>query len=547
MTNLNGNNKNSISVVIPIKDEIQSLVICLRSIFDQRIFPEEIFVVGKKIDLDLTKKSLNKSEQKKINFVQSTGDKNDARNDGINKSKSNYILYLDHDMRMSRGLIGDLKSKSLKYDALVIPEKGLGGNFFAKVKKFERSMIVFDSATTTPRFYRKDIFKKNEPFSSRFGLLDEWGFGQKLKSKNASFSTSFAFLYVDEGKLSLFENINRKYSRGLWMKKFLDIDRKEALRRTNPVSRGTKFYLKKFDKLFEEPALFTSLLLLKAIDLSAFFVGFLVGIIFPPKNFQLTDSEQQFFEVHDKLGKKYLQNMFLRTKWARYVDIVEKQMVDEMFGLSKAKSSKEKILDMGVGPGRWSSHFVEMGFEKVVGLDISKEMISVSKKHVDSNRYEGKVGNIDNLPFEDSSFEKLMCFRTFKYSKRPGEALKEARRVMKKGGLYLLEISNLSVQNRLLKMMSKIYLSIFPGTKVESKLRYFSKGSFYTKEEIINMAKKAKLINVESKYLFMFPSVSFPEKFDRLLFPLTKKIDSLLMKILPHNLFARSIVVLFKK
>jgi|GEM_PF-4832385 len=537
----------TLSVVIPIKDAYESLVLCVKSIFKQSVFPDEIYIIGKKIDIDLFKKRFKVSEINKIDFIELDVDKNDARNAGIEKSKSTHILYLDHDMRLSRDLIKDLKKKASHYDALVIPERGMGTNYYSKIKKLERNLIMYDSATTTPRFYRKNLFSKEKPFSDKFGLLDEWGFGQRLKSKKAKVSVSSECIYVDEGSVTVINNFKKKFKRGLWMKKFLDIDKDEALRRTNPISRGIKFYLKNFGFFIQSPIIFTSLILLKFLDLTAFFVGFITGIIFPPKKFSEIDAEKQFFEVHDKLGKKYLQVMFKNSKWSKYIDLTEKQSVKKSLKIVKNKVTNEIVLDMGVGPGRWSRWLIDEGFGKVVGLDISSNMVKESTNYIKNDRFVGVVGNIDNLPFLNSYFDKIICFRTFKYSQRPLQCLREARRVLKKDGIFLLEVSNNSLQNIFLKLFSKIYLYFFPNTKTNSRIRYFSETEFYSKERVITLAKKANLKNTNNFYLFVLPSVSLPRKVDCFLYPLLKLFDNVFFAIMPRKLFSRSIVFLFKK
>jgi ubiquinone/menaquinone biosynthesis C-methylase UbiE len=87
------------------------------------------------------------------------------------------------------------------------------------------------------------------------------------------------------------------------------------------------------------------------------------------------------------------------------------------------------ILDLGCGDGRITNVLVKK-YEHVCGLDSSEEAL----KHVVSEK---KLGSLDSLPFEDKSFDTILCsevlehlpFRTY------NKALQEMERV---AGKYIL-------------------------------------------------------------------------------------------------------------
>lgn len=264
--------KKKVSVVIPYKDEsvARQMKDCVKSLLIQSVPPFEIIVVGAK----------NLKLGRFVKYIRSLGDKNQARNIGIVHSRGDYILYLDHDMVAEPDLIEDCLSLTRDFDAIIIPERGLGGNFWQNCQKLEKELIKYDIHTVTPRFYRRLLFKKNElPFDDRFGLLDEWGFNHKLQKIKAGIGYSRSFLKVKQNNVTLKNEIKNKFSRGYWMKNFYAIDKNEAWIRINPLERGVIFYGRRFYYLFKEPIYFPGLILLKTIDFIAFMTGYVYGLL----------------------------------------------------------------------------------------------------------------------------------------------------------------------------------------------------------------------------------------------------------------------------
>lgn len=264
--------KNRVSVVIPYKDELAAYQMrdCIKSLLIQTVPPYEIIAVGK-IDLKFGRL---------IKHIKSLGDKNQARNIGIEHASGDYILYLDHDMITEPNLIENCLSLVPRYDAVIIPEKGQGGNFWENCQKLEKELIKYDIHTVTPRFYKRLLFKKGElPFDGRFGLLDEWGFNHKLVKIKAKIGYSQSCLNVKQNGLTLKNEIKNKFHRGYWMKNFYAIDKNEAWVRINPIERGFFFYGKRLIYLFKEPIYFPGLILLKTIDFIAFMAGYIYGIL----------------------------------------------------------------------------------------------------------------------------------------------------------------------------------------------------------------------------------------------------------------------------
>lgn len=530
--------KNRVSVVIPYKDGSAALQTrdCIKSLLTQTILPYEIIVVGAK-DLKFGRH---------VKHIKSLGDKNKARNIGIVHASGDYILYLDHDMVASRKLLEDCLKLSLKYQAIIIPEKGSGGNFWQNCKKLEKHLIRYDIYTVTSRFYKKSIFMDNEePFDSSLGLLDEWGFNNKLIKKRIAVGYSSEYVLVSENNFNLKTEVLNKFERGKWMNYFYKVDKDEAWRRVNPIRRGLLFYGKKLDYLFKDPLHFLGLIFLKTVDLASFTLGYVYVLLLKRRNRNLIHNVD-IRSFYDEISGDYLKKMFISNRWNRFVDWKEKDLVKKIWNLDKdGNLNKQFILDLGMGPGRWSKLFLSYDFSRVYGLDISPKMVKKATKYVNSTKFFPRVGDISKLTqlFKNGYFDKIFCFRTFKYLDDPLKALLEIENVCKSGGSIIIEVSNKSILNILFKFFSKF----MTDRSLNKNMGYFKAAKFYSQKEMSKLISEAGL-EVESVHpLFVLPSIRYPSIIDRHLVDVMILIDNLLTKYLPSNSFARSWVFLIRK
>jgi ubiquinone/menaquinone biosynthesis C-methylase UbiE len=106
-------------------------------------------------------------------------------------------------------------------------------------------------------------------------------------------------------------------------------------------------------------------------------------------------------------------------------------------GLKDAKS----ILDVGCGSGMVTRDIANLTKEKVVGIDGSKDMIDVAKGVLkDYKNVELKVGNAEDLPFDDNIFDLVTCNLVLMWAKNPQNVVNEMTRVTKLGGVVLASL-----------------------------------------------------------------------------------------------------------
>ena len=107
----------------------------------------------------------------------------------------------------------------------------------------------------------------------------------------------------------------------------------------------------------------------------------------------------------------------------------------------------KKILDIATGTGDLVLMMAELNPDKIVGLDISPGMLEVGKQKVNkanlSDKIEMVVGDSENIPFEDNTFDAITVSFGVRNFENLDKGLTEIYRVLRPGGKFVvLETSN---------------------------------------------------------------------------------------------------------
>ncbi len=99
----------------------------------------------------------------------------------------------------------------------------------------------------------------------------------------------------------------------------------------------------------------------------------------------------------------------------------------------------EVILDLACGQGFFCREFAAFG-AKVIGVDISSELIDIAKKRLSNSEIRYYVGSADNIPFiKDQTIDKTTIILSLQNIDNINGVIKECARVLKlKGILYLV-------------------------------------------------------------------------------------------------------------
>lgn len=108
--------------------------------------------------------------------------------------------------------------------------------------------------------------------------------------------------------------------------------------------------------------------------------------------------------------------------------------------------SPGRVLDVATGTGDLAIMAATMGVAKIVGVDISEEMLRVGQQKIDARSLDDRItlqkGDAERLPFSDSQFDAAMVAFGVRNFEDLSEGLSQIYRVIRPGGrLVVLEFS----------------------------------------------------------------------------------------------------------
>jgi methionine biosynthesis protein MetW len=104
-----------------------------------------------------------------------------------------------------------------------------------------------------------------------------------------------------------------------------------------------------------------------------------------------------------------------------------------------------RCLDLGCGDGRMSGLWLQQRRCEYIGVDIAQNAVRAARaRGLEAVRVE----DASQLPFENDSFDAVVCIEVIEHLFEPQMALREALRVMKPGGVLLVTTPNVAYWRR---------------------------------------------------------------------------------------------------
>jgi len=142
----------------------------------------------------------------------------------------------------------------------------------------------------------------------------------------------------------------------------------------------------------------------------------------------------------DRWGKKR-RIMRCYDVTARIYDMryAEEQTAKIKAALKNMKLTKRNYaLDVGCGTGILFNYVADR-VNNIVGLDISKKMLAKARDNAHNSQNICLVAaDADNMPFRDSSFERVFAFTLIQNMPSPVRTLKEIERVAAQNALFVI-------------------------------------------------------------------------------------------------------------
>jgi hypothetical protein len=102
------------------------------------------------------------------------------------------------------------------------------------------------------------------------------------------------------------------------------------------------------------------------------------------------------------------------------------------------------VLDAGCGVGYGAEMIARAGASRVVGIDLAPEAIAAASERV-GEMADFQVGDVQDLPFDEGSFDLVVCFEVLEHLEDPEPAITALKDVLREGGLLIVSSPNRGV------------------------------------------------------------------------------------------------------
>jgi len=150
----------------------------------------------------------------------------------------------------------------------------------------------------------------------------------------------------------------------------------------------------------------------------------------------------------------------------------------------------DNVLEIGIGTGSSLQYYPKE--TKVVGIDISPDMLEVAKKRIIKDKIHNKhilLMNGERLSFPDNSFDKVVGMYVVSVTQNPQVLVEEMKRVCKNDGdIYIVNHFSTEQDNPFVKMFEK---GLMPISKILGWKPYFPFDEFnaYANLDVLEMSK----------------------------------------------------------
>jgi len=265
-------NNNLVSIIIPTRNESKNINRCLLSCQKQDYKNIEMIIV----DNFSTDGTVNIAKKFTKNIYLKGTERSQQRNHGASKASGKYLLFVDADMELDKGLVKNCVQLAEEHDyqAIFILEKIPPVDFWSRCRDFEKSLYWQRLLFEAPRFIKSDTFKAIEGYDQKLIASEDWDLTTRLVNKKVKLGYSDKHLIHHEGPISLISLAKKKFYYGLSLKMYFQKHPRKSIFQYNPVREA---YLKNIDKLIANPLMFASLMVLKTVEYIAGGLGFVIG------------------------------------------------------------------------------------------------------------------------------------------------------------------------------------------------------------------------------------------------------------------------------
>jgi len=124
------------------------------------------------------------------------------------------------------------------------------------------------------------------------------------------------------------------------------------------------------------------------------------------------------------------------SEWADIQEGTTRPLYEAVLG-AVGVGEETGLLDVGCGTGLFCMLAAERE-ASVAGLDAAAQSIAIARERTPAGDF--RVGEIEELPWDDASFDVVTGFNSFQFAADPANALRQARRVVRPEGWVVIAV-----------------------------------------------------------------------------------------------------------
>ncbi|HEV2402782.1 MAG TPA: glycosyltransferase family A protein [Candidatus Saccharimonadales bacterium] len=265
-----------VSVIVTTRNNESTLEACLRSIATQSYNPIELIVV----DNFSTDQTIAIARGYTTRVFQRGPERTAQRNFAVGQAKGSYVLIVDSDMELNKSVVSacvQTVQTTPHTQAVIIPEESFGEGFWAQCKRLERSFYVGVDAIEAARFFARSLYKQLGGYSEAFFAGEDWDLSRRA-AKLTNITRVDEYIRHNEGHPHFSSTVHKKYFYAKQARAFFSANpNSSALTdQSGPLARYRLFFSNPA-KLFKNPILGASMLLLKTCEFGGGALGYLTS------------------------------------------------------------------------------------------------------------------------------------------------------------------------------------------------------------------------------------------------------------------------------
>lgn len=257
----------SVTVVVPTRNNRRTIEACLRSVVEQT-HPVELIVV----DNDSADGTPDIARGLADRVIRAGPERSAQRNAGIEAASSEWVLWLDSDMLLPPRTITLALETAHATGAtgIALPERTIGEGFWTACRALERECYLDEPWLHNPRLVRRSYLLGDGAFHLGMSGPEDADLRMKMRARGEGIELAPIIIDHDEGRLTVSDVMRKRYYYGRSLPTFAE-EHDGAVRAQGKAV--LKAYLRNHRRLIEDPAHALGMVLLRALEAVGYALG----------------------------------------------------------------------------------------------------------------------------------------------------------------------------------------------------------------------------------------------------------------------------------